>query len=261
VSTQYFNQGVIAGGTPYYYVQDELGSVRQLVTTSGSVAVQYDYDPYGNPTTVSGTAVSDIGYAGYFYHPGSGLEFALYRAYDPTHARWLNRDPIAETGGVNLYAYVNENPISFVDPFGLCPNKITCGTVLPNGQTVGSYVSALSNQINDAANAAQMVPTPYGLAPSPDLQSPYSVAMQVYSGTNFKIMFQGQGNAAFLGDAGNFAYAAVSANVGVPLSVTEAVAGAYAQWAGHQDTNGPWGMDDSATAQVPAGYGAGCMGY
>ena len=83
------NGSVIAGGTPYYYVRDRLGSVRQLVTTSGSVAVQYDYDPYGNPTTVTGTASSDIRYAGYFYHPASGLEFALYRAYDPTHARTL----------------------------------------------------------------------------------------------------------------------------------------------------------------------------
>jgi hypothetical protein len=38
----------------------------------------------------------------------------------------------------------------------------------------------------------------------------------VYSQTNFKINFRGQGNAAFLGDAGNFAYAAVSANIGIP---------------------------------------------
>jgi hypothetical protein len=38
--------------------------------------------------------IPDIGYAGYFYHAVSGLNFALYRAYDPVHARWLNRDPI-----------------------------------------------------------------------------------------------------------------------------------------------------------------------
>ena len=118
VSAQYFDEGVVAGGTSYYYVQDQLGSVRQLVDTSGSVAAQYDYDPYGNPTTVTGTAVSDIGYAGYFYHPASGLEFAQYRAYDPTHARWLNRDPIAEEGDINLYLYVSGNPVNLVDPLG-----------------------------------------------------------------------------------------------------------------------------------------------
>jgi RHS repeat-associated protein len=70
---------------------------------------------------VSGTVVSDIGYSGYFNHASSGLAFALYRVYDPAHARWLNRDPIWEAGGINLYAYVRGNPISLRDPLGLCP--------------------------------------------------------------------------------------------------------------------------------------------
>jgi hypothetical protein len=143
---------------------------------------------------------------------------------------------------------------------GRQPNKITCGTVLPNGRTVGSYVNQLSTQINNSGS--QSVSTPYGPAPiySPGL-SPLSIPGAVYSGTNFKIMFRGQANAAFLGDTGNFAYAAVSGNIGVPLWATEAVAGGYALWAGHQDANGPWFMDASATAQIPAGYGAVCKGY
>ena len=95
------------------------------------------------------------------------------------------------------------------------PNKITCGTVLPNGRTVGSYVNQLSNTIN---NASQMTSTPYGPSASyAPGYSPLSVPGQVYSQTNFKIMFRGQGNAAFLGDAENFAYAVVSANIGAPL--------------------------------------------
>jgi RHS repeat-associated protein len=119
VSTQYFDQGAIISGISYYYVKDQLGSVTQLISSTGSVTSQYTYDPYGNRTQVSGTLVSDIGYAGYFYHAASGLEFALYRAYDPNHARWLNRDPFGENGGVNLYGYVEGNPINLVDPSGL----------------------------------------------------------------------------------------------------------------------------------------------
>ena len=120
VSTQYFAQGVITGGTPLYYVRDRLGSVSQLVSNSGSIEAQYTYDPYGNRTVVSGTVVSDIGYAGYFSHTASGLYFALRRAYDPSHARWLSRDPIGEWGGLNLYAYVGGNPVSLLDPTGFC---------------------------------------------------------------------------------------------------------------------------------------------
>jgi RHS repeat-associated protein len=122
VSTQYFSQGIIVSGTAYYYLKDALGSVRALLTSTSSVVSQYTYDPYGNQTVVSGTLVSDIGYAGYFYHAVSGLDFAMYRAYDPTHARWMNRDPIGEAGGHNLYAYAAEDPTSLMDPLGFCPN-------------------------------------------------------------------------------------------------------------------------------------------
>lgn len=120
VSTQYFDQGVIISGTAYYYVRDRLGSVTELVSSTGTIASQYTYDPYGTQTVTSGTA-SDIGYAGYFNHAVSGLDFTLHRAYDPTHARWINRDPIGEMGGINLYAYSDGNPISESDPSGNCP--------------------------------------------------------------------------------------------------------------------------------------------
>jgi RHS repeat-associated protein len=68
------------------------------------------------------------------------------------------------------------------------PNNITCSTVLPNGRTVGNYVSQLSNSLNQQGQVP-MVSTPYGPAPNPSLPSPISVASQVYSGLNFKIMF------------------------------------------------------------------------
>ena len=100
---------------------DRLGSVTQLVTTAGVIASQFTFDPYGNRATVSGTVVPDIGYAGYFAHAMSGLDFTGHRAYDPAHARWLNRDPIGEIGSINLYAYVNGNPTSLKDPTGLAP--------------------------------------------------------------------------------------------------------------------------------------------
>lgn len=147
-----------------------------------------------------------------------------------------------------------------IAPNNRIPNKITCGTVLPNGRTVGSYVNQLSNSINATANNSTF--TPYGPAPTPD-SNPDFIAEEVYSGTDFRAMFSGPGaDYAFLGDAGNFAYAAVSANIGVPFQATEAAAGLYSMRAHpSSDWVGPYNMDPSATVQVPAGYGAGCNGY
>jgi RHS repeat-associated protein len=120
VSTRYFDQGVQIGGQTYYYVKDRLGSVRQLVDTSGAVRAQYDYDPYGVPTKISGDLDSDVGFTGALWNPSSGLAFAMHRAYDARSTRWLNRDPMGEAGGINLYAYARGNPINVIDPSGLC---------------------------------------------------------------------------------------------------------------------------------------------
>jgi RHS repeat-associated protein len=139
VSAQYFAQGVIENDTPYYYVTDRLGSVRQLVNAGGDVVAQYDYDPYGNQAKISGAVSSDFGYAGYFEHAASGLDFAMYRAYDSNHARWLNRDPIAEAGGINLYEYVGDSPIARRDPTGLCDQK-PCQWMTNNGNWTNSIV-------------------------------------------------------------------------------------------------------------------------
>ena len=53
------------------------------------------------------------------WHHSSGLILTWFRAYDPVTGRWLKRDPIGERGGVNLYAYVRNSPITLMDPLGL----------------------------------------------------------------------------------------------------------------------------------------------
>jgi RHS repeat-associated protein len=127
LSTRYFDQGIVSGSTGYYYVAEDSGTVRQLVDTSGKVRAQYDYDPYGNRSKISGDLDSDIGYAGYFHEAASGLELTVHRAYDPAHARWVNRDPIGEAGGINLYAYAGDNPINYADPMGTNDRYTWCG--------------------------------------------------------------------------------------------------------------------------------------
>lgn len=70
----------------------------------------------GDP--VYGSFDLDFKYTGHFYHTPSTLHLAPFRAYDAKLGRWINRDPIEEEGGVNLYGYVENNPISLVDELG-----------------------------------------------------------------------------------------------------------------------------------------------
>jgi RHS repeat-associated protein len=119
VTMRIFPQGQHNGTTPYFFTRDHLGSVRELLSGSGTVVARYDYDPFGRSTTILGTTPTDMNFTGLYRHSKSNLGLAVYRAYDPDLGRWLNRDPIGESGGLNLYAYVQNNPSGSIDPLGL----------------------------------------------------------------------------------------------------------------------------------------------
>lgn len=117
VLARYYAQGEIHNGTALFYARDQVGSIVALINRRGHVVGRLSYGAYGKMTHAYGI-LPDYRYAGLYYHPASGLELATYRAYAPGLKRWLSRDPLREAGGINLYAYVGDNPISYIDPNG-----------------------------------------------------------------------------------------------------------------------------------------------
>ncbi|HWX20794.1 MAG TPA: RHS repeat-associated core domain-containing protein [Candidatus Binatia bacterium] len=163
VMKRFYPEGEQVAGHNYYFTRDHLGSVRELVDVSGAaLAAQYDYDPYGRRTVSAGGAVNaDFGFTGLYYHAPSGLHLALFRAYDAETGRWLNRDPIAEDGGLNLYSYVANDPAGSLDPMGLLDYYHSSGTFLqPSGPVpylegdtpLGNIGAALYNAVPLAFN-------------------------------------------------------------------------------------------------------------
>ena len=109
------------GGASTFYAFDERGNAAQRLDDSGGILGTYLFDAFGDRT---GTDGSDDPYAGfggqwgYYTDAETGLILCTHRYYDPAQGRFLTRDPIGYDGGVNLYGYTANNPISRVDPNG-----------------------------------------------------------------------------------------------------------------------------------------------
>jgi len=106
-------------GSAFYHA-DALGNVTALINSSNFVVARYLYNPFGQVTAKWGPLadVNEMQFSSMPHHNQSGLSMYLYRAYDPHLQRWLNRDPMGENGGMNLYGYVGNNPVTGVDPLG-----------------------------------------------------------------------------------------------------------------------------------------------
>ena len=114
----------------YYYVKDHLGSVQAIVDASGAVVESYQYDAWGSVLNVLDSSGNPIQnrqsqiqnrflWQGREYSWRTGLYYFRARWYEPVTGRWLSNDSIGIAGGLNQYATMVDNPVNFVDPFGL----------------------------------------------------------------------------------------------------------------------------------------------
>ncbi|MDB6065487.1 MAG: repeat protein [Pedosphaera sp.] len=104
-----------------FYHADGNGNITALINAQQFPVARYLYDPFGNILSLSGPLAEANLYrfSSKEYYQNSGLLYYLYRFYDPLLQRWLNKDPIAEKGGMNLYSYLSNDPIDKVDLYGL----------------------------------------------------------------------------------------------------------------------------------------------
>jgi RHS repeat-associated protein len=121
--------GTVAGGFQFHH-QDKTGNTLALTNASGTLTGAYSYAPYGARANHSGTAATSFTYAGAYgvMDEDDGLYFMRNRYYDATTGRFIQRDPIGLAGGFNLYRYVDDQPVSRIDPLGLWGDDVGSGT-------------------------------------------------------------------------------------------------------------------------------------
>ena len=111
---------VSVDGVFYIPCYDHNGNIVLYVSEAGSIAAQYTYDPYGTVTDSYGNLadVFSFGFSTQYHDREVGMVGYKRRFYRPDLGRWLNRDPIEEDGGENLYAFCYNNPILLYDILG-----------------------------------------------------------------------------------------------------------------------------------------------
>jgi len=108
----------------YYYHADHLGTPQALTDAQGQLALEMDYQAWGEAREVIAEAAASAGirnpfrFQGQYHDDESGLHYNRYRYYDPEIGRFISRDPIGLLGGINIHSYA-PNPVEWVDPLGL----------------------------------------------------------------------------------------------------------------------------------------------
>jgi RHS repeat-associated protein len=105
----------------FFYCHDGNKNVTDLVNASGAIVAHYEYDPFGNVTVKTGVLADEnpFRFSNEYYDPETGHVAYMLRYLNASAGNWLNRDPLGERGGLNLYGMVGNDPVDTVDYLGL----------------------------------------------------------------------------------------------------------------------------------------------
>lgn len=104
-------------GEKYYYIYNGHGDVTALVDENGNIVNSYSYDPWGSIESETEAVENRFKYAGEYEDKWTGFVYLRNRYYDTKTRRFIQEDPARDE--LNWYAYCGNNPVNYVDPWGL----------------------------------------------------------------------------------------------------------------------------------------------
>ncbi|MNW41259.1 tRNA3(Ser)-specific nuclease WapA precursor [compost metagenome] len=134
-----------ATGEVQYYQLNGHGDVVGLTDSQGNQLNTYTYDIWGNPETEKETVPNIFRYSGEYWDNTTDLQYLRARWYDPNAGRFIAKDTyegeLTNPLSLNLYTYVSNNPLRYVDPSGhytmpMYPTPaLTCAVDIDNCKT------------------------------------------------------------------------------------------------------------------------------
>ncbi len=103
----------------YAIHSDHLGTPRLATNDDKQAVWKVSYSPFGKATVETKKITLNLRFSGQYEDAETGIYYNYLRGYNPNTGRYLTSDPIGLRGGINIYAYVEGNPLSNIDPLGL----------------------------------------------------------------------------------------------------------------------------------------------
>jgi RHS repeat-associated protein len=162
------------------YQADGNGNVTAILESGGNLMASYHYNPWGGLLGITGAHAtantmrhSSKPWMSWRGSNSAGLYYYGYRFYDPTTMKWVNRDPIGEAGGLNLYGFCGNDPIAYIDPDG----ELVHAVVIVAGvgiMAIAAYsaVTAVRNGVERAKLAASARSNEFDVASDHPLACP-----------------------------------------------------------------------------------------
>ena len=168
ISSSGVSAGLGSQAGRYFFLKDQINSIKAITNTSGIIVQRYEYFAFGAIESIRDGNGNDIqsspfirtlyAFAGREFDEETGLYFNRARYYDPKTGRFLQRDPeagrIAKTiSVVNQYAYASNNPINFVDPTGRSDANWNYTPGGPSGGSTGGISGGGGFQFEPGSNS------------------------------------------------------------------------------------------------------------
>jgi RHS repeat-associated protein len=153
----------VASSYQYYLHSDHLNTPRHATDQSQKLLWSWNSDAFG-VGRIEGVPIDDSGafldmplrFPGQYFDEETELHYNYFRDYDPGTGRYVQSDPIGLQGGLSTYAYVENNPLMYTDPYGLWANvAVGVGIRVVGGRAAGAAISrAMQQAVGPVAGTA-----------------------------------------------------------------------------------------------------------